>query len=55
MTQTSWVLREGHGPVVAVALHDGHAVRADVALFAIAETTAGAKKIRLPRPGQWGY
>lgn len=38
MMQTSWVLREGHGPVVAVALHDGHDVRADVAaLFAIAQ------------------
>ena len=39
MTQTSCVSREGHGPVVAVALHDGHDVRADVAaLFALTET-----------------
>lgn len=38
MTQASWLLVEGHGPVVAVALHDGHEVRADVAaLFAISE------------------
>lgn len=35
----SWVLTQGHGPVVAVALHDGHDVREDVAeLFAISET-----------------
>lgn len=39
MTQASWVLREGDGPVVAVALHDGHDVREDVAAhFAITET-----------------
>ncbi len=39
MAQASWVLTEGDGPVVAVALHDGHNVRADVAaLFAISET-----------------
>ncbi|MDF5713162.1 MAG: N-formylglutamate amidohydrolase [Rhizonema sp. NSF051] len=32
-----WVLTEGDGPVVAVALHDGHDVRQEVAeLFAIA-------------------
>ncbi len=38
MTQASWLLVEGNGPVVAVALHDGHEVRADVAaLFAISE------------------
>ncbi len=36
--QTSWMLIEGHGPVVAVALHDGHDVRAEVAaLFAMSE------------------
>ena len=39
MTQASWVLTEGDGPVVAVALHDGHDVRADVAeLFALTES-----------------
>lgn len=39
MMQASWVLTEGHGPVVAVALHDGHDVRADVAaLFAMTES-----------------
>lgn len=38
MTQTSWVLTEGNGPIVAVALHDGHDVRAEVAaLFAMTE------------------
>ena len=38
MTQASWVLTQRDGPVVAVALHDGHDVRPDVAaLFAIAE------------------
>ncbi len=38
MTQDSWVLTEGDGPVVAIALHDGHDVREDVAaLFAITE------------------
>lgn len=39
MKQNSWVLTEGDGPVVAVALHDGHDVRPEVvALFAINET-----------------
>ena len=39
MTQASWVLTEGDGPLVAVALHDGHDVRSEVAaLFAITET-----------------
>lgn len=38
MTQASWELTLGDGPVVAVALHDGHDVREEVAaLFAIAE------------------
>lgn len=38
MTQEGWVLTEGDGPVVAVALHDGHDVRPEVApLFAITE------------------
>ena len=38
MTQASWVMTEGDGPVLAVALHDGHEVRAEVdALFAITE------------------
>jgi hypothetical protein len=38
MTQASWVLIEGDGPIVAVALHDGHDVREDVAAhFAITE------------------
>lgn len=38
MTQASWVLTEGDKPVVAVALHDGHDVRPEVAaLFAISE------------------
>ncbi|MBV8887806.1 MAG: N-formylglutamate amidohydrolase [Chroococcidiopsidaceae cyanobacterium CP_BM_RX_35] len=38
MTLASWILIEGHGPVVAVALHDGHAVRREVAsLFALDE------------------
>lgn len=37
--QASWVLTEGDGPVVAVALHDGHDVRAEVAgLFAMTES-----------------
>ena len=36
--ETSWVLTEGNGPVVAVALHDGHDVRPEVAAqFAITE------------------
>lgn len=36
--EASWVLTEGDGPVVAVALHDGHSVRSEVAaLFAITE------------------
>lgn len=39
MTQANWVLTEGDGPVVAVALHDGHDVCPEVAaLFAIPET-----------------
>jgi hypothetical protein len=39
MTQVSWVLKEGDEPIVAVALHDGHAVREEVAkLFAISES-----------------
>lgn len=34
----SWALTIGNGPVVAVALHDGHDVRAEVApLFAVSE------------------
>ena len=38
MTQEGWVLTEGDGPVVAVALHDGHDVRPEVAaLFAMTE------------------
>ena len=38
MTQASWVLTEGDGPVVAVALHDGHDVSSEVAtLFALTE------------------
>lgn len=39
MTLASWILIEGQGrPVVAVALHDGHAVRPEVAaLFALDE------------------
>jgi len=38
MTQDSWVLTEGDGPVVAIALHDGHDVRAEVvAQLAITE------------------
>ena len=38
MTQASWVLVEGDGPVVAAAIHDGHDVRPDVAeLFALSE------------------
>jgi hypothetical protein len=38
ITPPSWVMTEGDGPVVAVALHDGHDVRADVAaLFAMTE------------------
>lgn len=38
MTEASWVMVEGDGPVVAAAIHDGHDVRADVAaLFAITE------------------
>jgi len=35
MTQASWVLMEGDGPIVAVALHDGHDAR--VLHFAITE------------------
>jgi len=39
MTQASWILKEGNGPVVAVGLHDGHDVRPEVAkLLAITET-----------------
>jgi hypothetical protein len=38
MRQLSWVLTQGNGPVVAVALHDGHDVRPEVAaLFALTE------------------
>lgn len=38
MTQASWVMTAGDGPVVAVALHDGREVRPEVAaLFAITE------------------
>lgn len=38
MTQASWELTQGHEPVVAVALHDGHNVRPEVAaLFAVTE------------------
>jgi N-formylglutamate amidohydrolase len=39
MMQPGWVLTEGDGPVVAVALHDGHEVRPEVAaLLAVTET-----------------
>ena len=31
MSQPFWELREGHQPIVAVALHDGHQVRPEVA------------------------
>jgi N-formylglutamate amidohydrolase len=31
MTRPSWVLTPGNGPIVAVALHDGHDVRTEVA------------------------
>ena len=31
MTQPSWVLTQGDTPIVAVALHDGHDVREEVA------------------------
>ena len=38
MIPASWEVTPGRGPVVAVALHDGHDVRAEVAdLFAITE------------------
>ena len=38
MTQPFWVLTEGHQPLVAVALHDGHAVHSEVAkLLAISK------------------
>lgn len=38
MTQPSWVLTQGNDPVVAVALHDGHHVRPEVAaLLAVSE------------------
>ena len=37
--QPGWVLTEGSGSVVAVALHDGHEVRPEVAaLLAVTET-----------------
>lgn len=39
MTQASWVLTQGDGQLVAVALHDGHQVREEVAkLLAISES-----------------
>ncbi|MBV9388663.1 MAG: N-formylglutamate amidohydrolase [Chroococcidiopsidaceae cyanobacterium CP_BM_ER_R8_30] len=39
MALSDWVLIEGNGPIVAVALHDGHAVRQEVAaLFALDES-----------------
>lgn len=39
MTQPSWVLTEGNAPLVAVALHDGHEIRAEVApLLAVSES-----------------
>ncbi len=37
--QASWVLTQGHGPIVAVALHDGHNIRAEVSsLLALSES-----------------
>jgi N-formylglutamate amidohydrolase len=39
MMQASWVLTQGHGPIVAVALHDGHNIRAEVSsLLALSES-----------------
>lgn len=38
MIRPSWILTQGNGPVVAVALHDGHDVRSEVAaLLALSE------------------
>ena len=52
MTLPSWMLLEGHGPVVAVALHDGHDVRAEVAaLFAI--SAADRKREEDPFTATW--
>lgn len=39
VTQPSWILREGNGPLVAVALHDGHDIGAEVSpLLAVSES-----------------
>ena len=39
VTQPSWMLTEGNGRLVAVALHDGHDIRAEVApLLAVSES-----------------
>jgi hypothetical protein len=34
-----WILTEGHQPVVAVALHDGHDVRSEVKQFTLRSKT----------------
>jgi chemotaxis receptor (MCP) glutamine deamidase CheD len=39
VTQPSWILTEGNGSLVAVALHDGHDIGAEVSpLLAVSES-----------------
>ena len=48
----SWVVTAGHEPVVAIALHDGHDVRADVAAY-FAVTEADRRREEDPFTAHW--